>query len=82
MEFFSEYTFSRIDRESERSRASNGAFILGIRASEVGEDKGTPDLRRFVDTEVTILIEVSLLQVCFKVYLHRYVVWMCFFLKP
>ena len=62
MEFYLNTPFSRIDRESERSRASNGAFILGIRASEVGEDN-TPDLRRFVDTEVTILIEVGLLLV-------------------
>ena len=47
------YTNAEIDRESERSRGSNGAFILGIRAREVGENQV-----QLVDTEVTIMIEV------------------------
>lgn len=45
------YTQSKLDRESERS--SNGAFILRIRAHEVGGE----DLD-YVETEVTIMIEV------------------------
>ena len=47
-------TRASIDRESERSRASNGAFILGIRAREVGGNQ----LNQYVDTEITIMIEV------------------------
>ena len=49
------YTSTDIDRESERSRESNGAFILGIRAREVGGKQ----LDQYVDTEVTIIIEVG-----------------------
>ena len=49
------FTQNEIDRESDRSRESNGAFILGIRAREVGGRQ----LDQFVDTEVTIIIEVS-----------------------
>ena len=49
------YTQNELDRESERSRESNGAFILGIRAREVGGRQ----LDQFVDTEVTIMIEVN-----------------------
>ena len=49
------YTQGELDRESERSRESNGAFILGIRAREVGGKQ----LDQYVDTEVTIIIEVS-----------------------
>ena len=49
------YTQKELDRESPRSRESNGAFILGIRAREVGGRQ----LDQFVDTEVTIIIEVS-----------------------
>ena len=47
------YTKTTIDRESDQS--ANGAFIIGIRAYEEGGNG--PD-RPFVDTEVTIVIEV------------------------
>ena len=43
----------QLDRESDRGRASNGAFVLGVRA----KDQDQPS--QFVDTEVTIMIEVS-----------------------
>ena len=48
------FTQNELDRESERSRESNGAFILGIRAREVGGRQ----LDQYIDTEVTIIIEV------------------------
>ena len=48
------YTKTTIDRESDQSFA-NGAFIIGIRAYEEG---GNSAERPFVDTEVTIMIEV------------------------
>ena len=47
------YTQSTLDRESPRS--SNGAFILGIEATEVGSASNSPSAR----TEVTVIIEVS-----------------------
>ena len=47
------YTKTTIDRESDQS--ANGAFIIGIRAYEEG---GSGPDRPFVDTEVTIVIEV------------------------
>lgn len=53
------YTLAEIDRESDRS--ANGAYILGIRAYEEGggaENPGSNE-RPYVDTEVTIMIEVS-----------------------
>ncbi len=46
------YTQTSIDRESQLS--TNGAVILTIRAQEVGGP-----FEPYVDTEVTILIEVS-----------------------
>ena len=49
------YTQSEIDRESDQS--ANGAFIIGIRAYEEG---GSSTQRPYVDTEVTIMIEVKL----------------------
>ena len=49
------FTQNELDRESERSRESNGAFILGIRAREIGGRQ----LDQYVDTEVTIIIEVG-----------------------
>ena len=62
------YTQNVLDRESERSRESNGAFILGIRAREVGGIQ----LDQFVDTEVTIIIEVKyLVYISLFVYLVR-----------
>ena len=48
------YTKEILDRESDRS--SNGAYILGIRAKEIGV---VSQLELFVETEVTIMIEVS-----------------------
>ena len=48
------YTKTAIDRESNNI-AANGAFILAIRAYEEG---GTQSEKPFVDTEVTIMIEV------------------------
>ena len=42
----------QLDRESDRARASNGAFVLGVRA----RDQDQPS--QFADTEVTIRIEV------------------------
>ena len=45
------YTQTSIDRESQLS--TNGAVILTIRAQEVGGP-----FEPFVDTEVTIMIEV------------------------
>ena len=59
------YTQIEIDRESERSRESNGAFILGIRAREIGGSQ----LDQYVDTEVTIIIEVSL-EIPSKLYIY------------
>ena len=49
------YTKEILDRESDRS--SNGAYIIGIRAKEIGV-KGQLEL--YVDTEVTIMIEVRI----------------------
>ena len=49
------YTKEILDRESDRS--SNGAYIIGIRAKEIGV-KGKLEL--YVDTEVTIMIEVRI----------------------
>lgn len=46
------YTQTLLDRESPRS--SNGAFILGIQALEVGGGFNEPGAR----TEVTIILEV------------------------
>ena len=53
------YTKTTIDRESDQS--ANGAFIIGIRAYEEGGNG--PD-RPFVDTEVTIVIEVISINSC------------------
>ena len=64
------YTQNDLDRESERSRESNGAFILGIRAREVGGRQ----LDQFVDTEVTIIIEVNYLVLFHYLYMYHAVV--------
>ncbi len=48
------FTQASLDRESQRS--ANGAYILGIRAQEVG---GSNSEDAYVDTEVTIMIEVG-----------------------
>ena len=53
------YTQSTLDRESPRS--SNGAYILGIEASEVGASN-SPSAK----TEVTIIIEVRKTQQKFR----------------
>ena len=47
------YTKAILDRESDRS--SNGAYIIGIRAKEIGV---ASQVELYVDTEVTIMIEV------------------------
>ena len=52
------YTQTSIDRESQLS--TNGAVILTIRAQEVGGP-----FEPYVDTEVTILIEVRIPDVQF-----------------